>query len=295
MKKITSITFLLLFFSYKGFCQFLPVIGQFQYAQLVYNPAYAGSSTNLRCNMFYRSQFIGVKGSASSQVLTVDAPVANQLGAGLTLYRYQVGATRQVALSGSLTYRIKFNKEAFFQFGMRAGVSWFRNNFNSAFVWDSGDELIQQSLSGGSVLRIGSGGFFKRKKFYVGLSAPDLLYADINKVFYDANKGKSTLRRNFVFNTGTEIYINEFTSLQPAILIRYYAGQPLDYFVNVGVELNQTVIIGASSNYPVSAGAYTRVSVSPKIKIGYQYEFSLKRNALGPFNTNEFIFSYGFD
>ena len=63
----------------------------------------------------------------------------------------------------------------------------------------------------------------------------------------------------------------------------------------MGVEFNKTILVGISLVNPVGYGLYTRVAVSPKIKIGFQYEFNDGNTELGSFTTNEFTLSYGFN
>jgi len=63
----------------------------------------------------------------------------------------------------------------------------------------------------------------------------------------------------------------------------------------MGVELNQTVIVGFSVVDPMAYGFYTRISVSPKVKVGYHYEFGMNSHELSPFHTNELTLAYGFE
>jgi type IX secretion system PorP/SprF family membrane protein len=280
-------------FSAKG--QLSPTIGQFQYLQLYYNPAYAGSSSGLNANVVHRSQWTSLKGAPNTQLLTVEAPLGRNVGIGGVINRYKIGSQLLLDVNLNVSYRIKFDKETFFQFGLKAGMSYVNNNFDQAFVWDENDAYIGMNSNRGTLFRIGPGGYFKKRKFYIGVSSPDLLFIDPNKVFYDNQENTSTLRRNFFLITGIKKNINEFIAIEPSFMLRYYHGRPLNAYLNVGFEFNQTFVAGVSYGSPLSFGAFTRVSISPKLKIGYRYEFSNEAIKLDNYGSNEIQISYGFN
>lgn len=293
--KNSLLTLLLLLFTLKAFSQLSPTIGQFQYVQLYYNPAYAGTSTGLVANMVHRSQWTSLKGAPNTQLLTVEAPIGRNVGLGGVINRYKIGSQFLLDVNANVSYRIKIDKESFFQFGLKVGVSFVNNNFDQAFVWDANDAYISMNSNKGTLLRIGPGAYYKKKKFYVGLSSPDLFFVDPNKVFYDNEDNTSTLKRNLFLITGIKKDINEFIAFEPSIMFRYYQGKPINYYINIGFEFNQTFVAGVSFISPLGFGAYTRIAISPKFKIGYRYEFSNEAIKLDNYGSNEIQISYGFN
>lgn len=276
--------------------QILPNIGQFQSALLYYNPAYAGSSTNLRLHLINRAQWVNIAGAPNTQMLTADAPISKNLGAGIVLSRNAFGDFQNFGFNLNVSYRVKLTKASFIQFGIKGGTQTLKNNFEDSFVWDSNDELLTGGYGQGTVPRIGFGVFYKIKKSYLGFAVPDLLYFDSKNVFSDPNTGKSLLRNNFVFDAGTELNLNEFVTFLPHMMLRYYPSRAMNYQVNLGFEFNQTFIAGLSVLDPSSLGIYAKVSVSPKLKLGYHYGFNYNQSTgLGKFATHEILISYGFD
>ncbi len=277
-----------------SYAQIMSNIGQFQYGQLVFNPAYAGSSTSLRAQVIHRNQFVETDNAPSSQYLLIDAPLSSKWGLGGVIEVKRIGLLKEVTVSANPSYRIKLSKESFLQFGMKVAASRFSSDFSDAFTWESNDAIIS-SFGSGTVLRLGSGAFYKYKNIYMGLSTPDLLNIDPNKVFYDDETEKTSLGSNVVFNAGMEILINEFTTLLPNVMVRYYSNRPLNYYINMGVEFNQTVIVGLSVVNPMAYGLYTRIAINPKIRVGYHYEFGLSPHELSSYHTNEITLAYGFE
>ena len=58
-----------------------PQFTQYMYNTLNVNPAYAGSRGHLTALLLHRSQWVGVNGAPTTQVLAVDGPMGKQCGA----------------------------------------------------------------------------------------------------------------------------------------------------------------------------------------------------------------------
>ena len=275
--------------------QVYPTIGQFQTTQLYFNPAYAGASSSLRANLLHRSQWSKFPGAPNTQLLTMDLPLARNLGGGIVLYRHQVGNLIDLSLNANISYRLKINENSYFQFGLKLGVSNINNGINDAFRWDDGDSYLNTIATRGTMIRIGPGGYYKRKYFYAGLSSPDLIFLDPQKIYNDPITNKTTLKRNIFFVTGTRKSLSEFIAIQPNFLVKYYVGRPMNLYMNLGFEFNQTFTAGVGLVYPLGYGVYTRVAVSPKLKLGFRYELASKSFQLGSYGSSEIMLSYGFN
>ena len=280
-----------------GYSQIYPNIGQFQNAQLFYNPAYAGSGTQARACGINRVQWTKYPGAPSTQLLTADAPLGKNVGGGVVFDRFQIGNIVQINASVNASYRINTGRESFLQFGLKGGIS--QINFGagvlSEFRWDENDPLITPNMNRGVIGTFGTGLYFKKKSFYAGLSVPDLVMIDPNKLYYDNASNKSLVKKNIFFNTGFKVNLSEFIAIQPNILVRYYATRPLNYYLNLSVIFNQTFTAGVGYVYPRGAALYTNVNVTPKIILGYRYEYNATSFGLGNYGSNEILIKYGFN
>ena len=95
--------------------------------------------------------------------------------------------------------------------------------------------------------------------------------------------------------TGTRVNLSEFIVFQPDVMFKYYNGRPLNGYANLGLEFNQTFTAGVSVSYPFGYGVFTRVAVSPKIKLGFRYELGNKSFKVGSYGSTELMLSYGFN
>jgi type IX secretion system PorP/SprF family membrane protein len=291
MKKI-----LLLFLSAAALsteAQIYPNIGQFQNVLLYYNPAYAGSGTQFRATGIYRNQWTKYPGSPNTQVITAEAPLGKNVGGGIVLNRHAIGNTLQVNFSANVSYRIKTGRESFVQFGLKAGISQINFGAGSSFVWDENDPGLLSNANKGIIGTFGAGVFYKKKSFYAGLSIPDLVLIDPNKLYYDASTNKSLAKKNFFFIAGVKLKVTDFIALQPNVLVRYYPTRPLNYYINLSVIFNQTFTAGVGFMYPKALALYTNVNITPKIILGYRYEFNTPGFALGNYGSSEILVRYG--
>ena len=88
-----------------------PMFTQNNFDRLVFNPAYAGSSGWIVTSLKHRSQFIGLEGGPSTQVLTVHAPWQEKsMGFGMKVINDHAGVTGQLALSGIYSYHLGLGK-----------------------------------------------------------------------------------------------------------------------------------------------------------------------------------------
>jgi type IX secretion system PorP/SprF family membrane protein len=293
MKKLVFLFFCLGSFSAKA--QIYPNVGQFQDMQLYFNPAYAGSGSGIRANAFHRSQWSKLPNAPNTQIITAEKPLGKNVGGGVVIDRHQAGPLLKVSLSLNASYRVKTGRESFFQFGLKAGIARVDYGVGSSFKWDDNDPILVPSQNRGMMVNFGAGAFYKKKSFFAGLSVPDLVMIDAHKLYYDSTNNKSLLKKNFVLISGIKINVNDFIAVQPNVMLRYYPTRPLNYYLNLSVIFNQTFTTGIGFVYPKGLSIYTKVNVSPKLMLGYRFEYNLSSFNLGNYSTNEILISYGFN
>jgi type IX secretion system PorP/SprF family membrane protein len=278
--------------------QIYPNIGQFQLVQLYYNPAFAGSGTHLRATGLYRVQNNKFPNTPNTQLITAEAPMGKNIGGGIVLNRHAAGDFQQVSFSANASYQIKTGRESFLQFGLKGGISQVNFGVNNAWKWDDYDAYLNTYATNGIIGSIGTGAYYKKKSFYAGLSLPDMFLIDPNKLFVDKTTDKSLVKKNVFFNTGVKINVTDFIALQPHAMIRYYSGRPLNYYINLDAIFNQTFTAGVGYMYQNVVALYTNVNITPKILLGYRYEFSVAPSTNQSYNSggsNEVVLRYGFN
>lgn len=288
--RILCLGVLCIIFQHASAQQF-PSIGFFTHSQLFFNPAFAGSGEGIRGMAIYRGQWTGVQGAPQTQIVNVDAPIGRGIGLGLNMSHDKFYSYRQYDISPNVSYRINLGPESYVQAGLRLGFS-IVNFGNDIFQWDPNDPLKDNQVGNAMVTRVGTGLFYKSPKFFVGLSAPDVVSIDSKKVFTD-NTGAKTITNNYVLTAGGRINLSEYITFVPNALVRYYPSRPLYTSLNAGFEFNQTVLFGVGYLYPNGIAAYTLIGLTPKLKAGYRFEYSPSTSDIGKFSTSEIMVSYG--
>ncbi len=291
--KIYITFFMLLFLTGAPvYSQILPHLGWFEETQLFYNPSYAGLGDELRGTVLSRLQWKGITGSPSTNYLAMDAPLGKRVSIGGTIGNDKIGQTVENKISVDGSYRVYVSSKSFFQTGLKVGVSHISSKYSKLSQWDENDPLKEDINVG--VLRLGFGLTYKTPKFYVGAAIPGYYSTNPNNVFSDASNIRY-MRRNYFFTAGTHFEISEYITFVPSTLIRYYEKRAVNFILNLGLELNQTVQIGVSYVHPSIYGVYGKVALTPRVKFGYRHEFSPSVISVGTFGTGEFLLTYGFN
>lgn len=285
MKKV-SLWLFVLFVVVKGYGQQEAQYTQFMYNKLSLNPAYAGSLEAPCISCIHRSQWIGLDGAPSSQVLNFHLPtLGEKVGVGASLSRDKIGPTSSVTFSGMYAYRLKMDKGNF-SFGLRGTLRSHRVDWNTLIPTQSGDSAIPTE-SGSTILpNFGFGAYFTSEKFYAGVSIPNMVSNDLkytSEVDQNSDIGKE--RRHIYFMSGYLFEIANKVKLKPALLLKYVSNAPYD------LDLNTTVIfmdkLWAGISYRLggdstggsgeSVSLLVQYQLTPEFRAGLAYDYTLSK------------------
>jgi len=302
MKKILAALALMLPVS--GFCQDQPHYTMFMYNKLVYNPGYAGSRNVLSINGAYRNQWSGIDGAPKNMNLSIDAPIGkayseefHHVALGLMLNRETQGPVSNTNISATYAYRIKLEK-SMLSMGLQAGVALYNANYSELTPQDVTDEQLQYDVKNAVLPNFGFGAFWSSKRFYLGLSVPNLLENYYDKKQKDYTSGKKARQiRGYYLSGGYTIPVSEHFALQPQVLLRYNADGayklPMNADINLSGIFYQRFMLGATYRTDKSIEGIVHIQVAKKFNIGYAYDYST--SDLGPYTKGAHEISIGFD
>ena len=104
-KKAFLILFVLISFQLEA--QQDPQFTQYMYNTITVNPGYAGSRGHLSILGMHRSQWVGINGAPTSQVLAIDGPVSEKVGLGVVATYDELGPYNELFLDGNVSYSIQ--------------------------------------------------------------------------------------------------------------------------------------------------------------------------------------------
>lgn len=262
-----------------------PQLTEFMFFKQAFNPAYAGQIEGGSLSALHRSQWLGVEGAPSTQLLSFHMPLLYQrVGAGLNLQRQSIGVTESWTIDGQYAYRIRSGPGEF-SIGLQASLRYWGINYQDdrlrATQGLSADGSIPVGNNSRYLPNFGFGVYYSSNKFYFGASAPRLLEADID--FTESSTPGGVEVRHLYVMTGVIIPLGALIDLQPQALFKYAEGVPFDADVNLMMILankhavGMTYRLGGSSarGFGESLDAVLSLQVSDQLMIGMSYDIPL--------------------
>ncbi|EPR74502.1 hypothetical protein ADIWIN_0603 [Winogradskyella psychrotolerans RS-3] len=266
MKKLTIIAVLLLAFKMYG--QQDPQYTQYMYNMNIVNPAYAGSKENLSFGLLYRTQWTKIDGGPETGTFFGHSPIGNNLGLGVSVIADNIGPVKETNAYVDLSYTLNLGGEHKLAFGIKAGATFHDIGLTDIDVIDPTDDFFSQGINS-TTPNFGAGFFYYTDKYYVSLSAPNLL----SSVHLDNNGTKIGSETQHYFLTGGYVFdLSPNTELKPSVMVKSAFDAPTSFDVNLNARFFKKFEIGASYRLDDSFSGLINIAVTPSIRVGYAYD-----------------------
>jgi type IX secretion system PorP/SprF family membrane protein len=309
MKKILSGLLLLICFTKVG-AQQDAQFSQYMFNGIYINPAYAGYKEQLNMHAFYRNQWTGIEGAPQTMSVAIDA-IANggNVGLALQLSSDRLGAQKNQSIYANYAYRLPLNSDGSSRLAFGLGLGAVQNGIDGAMLNPNDLEPNQPLNMQSSIVpdaRVGA--YFSSDRFYVGVSADNLVSQYISADTYDfIPKPKP----HYYLTAGTLLPLNETVQLKPSFLLKDDRGGPTSLDLNAFAIIAERIWIGGSYRTGIklydksylqrdlskvnSAVAAIQLFPSNNFRIGYAHDFAL--GALQGYGggTHEISFAYFFN
>ncbi len=275
-----------------AFSQQEPMYTQNNFDRLMFNPAYAGSSNWIVTSLKHRSQFVGLEGGPSTDILTIHAPwQARSVGYGGKIISDRLGATSQTTINGIGSYHLGLGKGKM-SVGLELGLFTQSIDFSQLYRNDKIDNAIPPGKTMKAKLDGAFGLQYQTKNYFVGFSIQHLYGGSLNFTGIDRST-VAELRRHIFISGG---YVKDFSksmSMQPCFLLKKVSGAPmqLDIYANFIYKEKYTLGIGYRTGDALTFSA--KVHVTDAIRISYSYDFRISQIATYSNAAHEFMIRYG--
>ncbi len=275
-----------------------PEYTHYMYNMSIINPAYAtGIDSELSLGSLYRTQWVGTVGAPKTLTFFAHTPVNKKVEVGLSFISDDIGdgAKKENNFFADFAYVLQFEGKHRLSFGLKAGFTSLQTNFNG-FRLQSGNAQTDLAFSENINIfkpNIGVGAYYFTNNYYVGLSAPNILESK----HIDNRTGISAIgsEKIHAFLTAGYVFrISEDFKLKPAFMTKFVTNA-ISLDVSANVLYNDKFELGAAYRFGDAVSALMNVSVTPNLKIGYAYDYTLSR--FGKFNSgsHEIFVLYNFD
>ena len=209
--------------------QQLPIITQYMFHQMAFNPAYAGNGGGICINGLLREQWMGFKDNDGNKIapetifLTVDAPIKFLHGAiGGSIMSDRVGFFQNIGVKIGYAFRTDFGPGEF-SAGIQLDLLNYRIDFSKFedHIIDPGDPVFQEFNEKSDLTFDADFGLYYEvpDKFYIGISAAQLFQSKAKNTYLQQ-------RRTYYLTGGYNFVIpnHPIWELKPSALILYDGG-----------------------------------------------------------------------
>jgi len=267
MKKLFLI---LLFCSVEGFAQQDAQFTQYMYNTIAINPAYAGSRGVISIFGLYRTQWVGLDGAPETSSFSINTPVGENVGLGVSLINDKIGPTSENNLAADFSYTIPASETARLSFGIKGSANLFTLDPAKLTPEDQGDPQFQD-LRNKFTPNIGAGIYWHTDKAYVGLSVPNFIqtnrYDDNDVAIY-----KDQIHYYFIAGYVFNLDAYETIKFKPATLIKMVEGSPLQIDASANFMFNDKFVIGVAYRWNASVSALAGFQITEGLYLGYAYD-----------------------
>ncbi len=252
---------------------------QYMYNTISVNPAYAGSRGVLSVMGLHRSQWVGLDGAPRTQTLTVNTPIGDseRLGLGLSIVNDEIGPTDETYFDIDFSYTIPTSDYGKLSFGLKAGGHLLNVDFQRLTQFNSNDNLFENNVDNKFSPNVGIGVYYHAERFYIGLSAPNLLETDhFDESTTDSSSTAISFlaeeRINYYLIAGHVFDLSSEVKLKPAVLTKLVFGAPLQVDLSANFLLYDRLTVGAAYRWDAAFSALAGFQVSDAMMIAFAYD-----------------------
>ncbi|MBY0245138.1 MAG: type IX secretion system membrane protein PorP/SprF [Sphingobacteriaceae bacterium] len=290
---------------------------QYMFSGVYINPAYSGYKDQLNVHTFYRNQWLGIDGAPRSFSFAVDAPANNgKVGLSFIAGANRIGAQSSNWAYTSFAYKVRLgrNEDEKLSFGLSVGLLQNSIDGRKLRPEDTGDVLIPQELISTSLPDARLGVHYSNDKWYVGLSAENILAKFIKNRNRQINFFKNE-NPNYYLTAGVLLPINEVIQIKPSFLIKEDLDNSSAVDANLFFLIKDKIWIGTGYRYIklkeqgryIDNGNYKSILqsqksiitmieffASEKIRLGYAYDKTLNDFSASTLGIHELSIGFYF-
>lgn len=274
-----------------------PEYTHYMYNMSVVNPAYAtGVPAMMNFGGLYRTQWVGAVGAPKTFTFFGHTAISDKVEAGLSFISDDIGdgAKKENNIYADFAYVLKLGGKNRLSLGLKAGVSSMQTNFNGFKFNDPATDMAFAENINATKPNIGVGAYYFRDNLYVGISAPNLLKSKYIEEKSGVNAFGSENIHTFL-TAGYIFQVNDMWKVKPAFMTKFVKGAPISIDLTVNVLYNEKFELGAAYRIDDSVSALFNFNVTPTLRVGYAYDYTLTN--LGQFNsgTHEIMLLFDLD
>ena len=201
---------------------------QYMFNYFAINPAVAGTKNYSPITFSFRRQWMGINDAPVTQSMMAHTFFGEKSGIGAHVFNDVAGPTRRTGFSATFGHQIQVGEKSRLSFGVSTALTQFILDKEKLVTETPNDLAIQNSTNNQMVPDFNFGLYWYGERFYVGLSAFNLLESKTD-LFDITTNVSSTLDRTFYFHGGYTLAISDNFAIDPSVMFRYMLNACLLY------------------------------------------------------------------
>jgi type IX secretion system PorP/SprF family membrane protein len=276
--------------------QQLPQYSNYMLNGFAMNPAIAGSNSYFEGISTNRYQWVGLTDAPRTYMLTAHGPLkCENMGLGGYLYTDIVGPTRRIGVSGTYAYHLKLSDKVKMSFGLSAGIVQFAIDASKIALRDPADLVLTNSLQSVIAPDFGAGTYVYSvdKKWYVGISIPQVLQSKIN--FVEVSTATiSNMARHYYLVAGYKQKVNDVFTVEPSACVKYATPAPVQFDLGVRGIYKEKIWLGAVYRHLDAASVLVGYNLKENLTFAYSYDFTTSNIRNHSSGTHELLIGVKF-
>ncbi|MEY3678965.1 MAG: hypothetical protein RI924_1106 [Bacteroidota bacterium] len=293
MKKYLALFYsFICFVPFAGFSQLRvqrALFSQYHFNGLAVNPAFSALEPQGRITALTRNQWVGFEGAPQTQTLSAHATLPNdQTSIGAMFVHDRVGVESEQAFFASVAHRVQLTENSHLAAGFTSGIGYYLGNYGSLSNQDP--VFVNQSSWRANV---GLGLLYFTDRWELGFSVPYLAKFTVGQ--NNSTTSLSALRSDFYLTANYRFKANDFIKLKPSLMVKYTAGVPLQYDINMNAYFEEKGLsLGLGYRSQAAVTAMFQVKLNQRMQLGYAYDFMTDIRLKHQMGTHEVMLNYRF-
>lgn len=279
----------------KAKAQYDYMFTQYMWNEVVINPAYTGSRDAVSVVGLYRNQWVGMEGAPVTKSITAHSPIYKyKIGLGISYIKDEIGINSTDYLNLSYSYRIRFTSSNLV-FGLSTALALIKEFYSRAQTSDPNDPQFQQDSPRLKMPNAGFGVYYYTDRYYVGFSIPRLIKNEIDtKGSFSVDNKFDYSNMHYFLTAGTYFNLTDGLKFQPSAMFKVVKGAPMELDLTGQLVIRDTFWVGAGWRSGDALSFLTSVYITPQLRIGYSYDYTLTELSKYSRGTHEICFGYDF-
>lgn len=274
--------------------QYEAQLSQYFSAMGYYNPAYAGTTSDLNLFALHRQQWVGIKGAPKSFFVTADMPLKlgkTNNGIGLVFFTEGIGLFQNTHVAGQYAYKQKLLGGTL-SIGLQIGIV--NQSFDGTKVYipassyhQKEDQAIPTTQVSGVALDMNAGLYYTHKHFYAGLGVTHFTEPEISLNEYASTYISSTYNLTGGYNIQ---FRNPLYELQPSVCMKT---DMQSFQADITARLVYNKMFNGGFSWRINESVIVLLGATfGKFQVGYAYDFPTTPILKGSSGSHEIMVSY---